>query len=138
MTKPNVIYESFETWKGGSANGYYEPKTNEIHILKGKDMELRCLWHESAHASRQHKLTFRIAKLLQTPLYRNVFFACLVVLGLLSVFAVKSAFPIVFSAYIATALFYLSTYFCAGYEEFQANLEAKRLTKHIKGEYRND
>ena len=123
MTK--TIIERLETWKGGRSNGYYEPFKDEIHVLKGVDIESRILLHERIHASRKDKITFKMASLLQIPAISNF------LLGLLVLFSVFAVVPVLLDPsitvfYNAVPLFVIAGFFmylnvCLTYEEEVAN-----------------
>jgi hypothetical protein len=82
LSEPTVIFDSLEDWKGGSNVGYYLPKTNTIHILKGEYQEQRTLKHELIHAARRNKWTFKLASIsnnhITTALLGSLFVVALV------------------------------------------------------------
>jgi hypothetical protein len=113
------------TEQGGKAGGYYEPSSDEIHILRGKDAEFRALLHEKIHASRRDKLTFKLAEVIQTPTMTHMLTGIMLVLAVLAVFG--SWIPFFFMA--SLFLFLLS---CHAYEEYVADVTVQKSMKEIK------
>jgi hypothetical protein len=121
-----IIYDSLEDWKGGKSAGYYEPFLNEIHILKGKDIEFRTLLHEKVHASRKTKLTFKLASIIQIEMVRNTLFG---------IFTVLTAIGLLTAQYIPflfMAIFFLFCLFCSAYEEYRADITTLKSMREIK------
>jgi hypothetical protein len=102
-----------EEWDGGSSRGYYDFKTDEIHVLRGYDQERRTLLHEQIHASRRDKTTFRLAALAKNNLMNG---GLVFLLVSLSIFGAFSSF----SYFWGAATLYLGLWSCVIYEEYKA------------------
>ncbi len=126
MSKTKIVKETLETWKGGKADGYFEPLTNEIHILQGKDVEFRTEIHEKVHADRQNKLTFKLGSLLQISGVSQFIFAVMIILGIAGA-ATQALIPFFFIAGIFTVLI-----FCYMFEELRADQVMLKSMKEIK------
>lgn len=123
MTK--TIKDKLEDWQAGKANGYFEPRVNEIHLLNGDDVELRALWHETAHAARQDKLSFKLARALNRPAINNFLVGFLILTALISfVFSIVPFF-------VAAGIFGLLV-FCQAREEIIAEKAVNQKIKSLK------
>src|ERR1017187_7124588 len=108
MTK--IIIDRLETWNLGKASGYFEKAKDEIHILSGEDQEFRTLIHETTHADRQNKSTFRLASFFKTPLVNAILLAIMVFFAFYSTFIGHN-----FYGFIAAGLIYSTGFFCEIY-----------------------
>ena len=127
---PIEIKESLETWQGGKSTGYFDPFTNEIHYLKGADLEFRALFHERIHASRQEKLTFKFASLLAIPIIKNLLFGVALVLAVYALIAGPSILSAVPFLFVASLFGFLA--FCHDYEENIADKLTIKSCQEIK------
>jgi hypothetical protein len=119
------IYDRLEDWPAGKATGYFEPRANEIHLLRGEDVELRTLWHENAHAERQNTLSFQLARALNRPAINNLLFAGLILTALTSF--VISSVPF----FVLAGLFGLMV-ICQAREEYIAEKAVRQQIKNLK------
>jgi hypothetical protein len=117
--------ETLEHWDGGTATGYFDANTNEIHVLSGKDLEYRALFHERIHASRQNKLTFKFAKIFTDKPTMSFTFGMLICLAIVGVFT--SIIPFLFTAGLFSFLV-----LCHSYEEYVADKLTVQSCKAIK------
>ena len=120
----NIIYEDIRKVKT-TANGWYEPQTDTIHVIEGAHLELRTLFHETAHAKRRNKLTFQLGSLTATPLYQTVLFAMIMLTGFLA------TFTYIFYPFLLLASLYLFCYACWNYEENIANREMNKRIREV-------
>jgi uncharacterized Tic20 family protein len=119
--------DKLEKWEGN----YYNPETDEIHVLEGALLQYRALMHERAHAQRKNALTFKLSKLIVIPQ------VCFVLVGTLAMLAaltltLNSALPLL--TFGAVFLFLLS---CVLWEEYKANEIMNyetNLLKNCKGD----
>lgn len=125
MTK--VMIHTFRDWDGGKADGYYEPASDTIHILRGEDLELRARIHEGVHASRCGKLSFRLARLVANPLV-NCFMWALFVASALT--ALLLQFTLLF---FFMGMWYMLMLGCWAYEEAVADQKTMQTIKAICG-----
>lgn len=128
--EPKVIKEPLETWTGGNSNGYFSPYKNEIHILRAESLEQKVLIHEHIHASRQNKVTFKLASISAIPGINQILFAISIILAWYALITgdnILSLFPCFFVA----ALFLLFAG-CNSYEEWQATSQTARACKELK------
>lgn len=124
MSKTKIVYDPIENWKGGRSAGYYEPDTNEIHILKGTDHALEIEIHEGVHAQRCGLFTQRLAMLLKSK--RRLSF------GLLIMLAAASPLITIYPFY-ALAAFTVSGVLCELYEEYVAITLTEKSVKEMRG-----
>ena len=127
MKKTNVktIIDKLESWPAGKATGYFEPLTDEIHILRGDDVELRTLWHETAHASRRNTLSFQLARALNKPAISNILFAGLILTAL-------TAFIISFVPFFVAAAIFGLLVLCQAREEMLAEKAVRKQIRNLK------
>jgi fatty acid desaturase len=125
MQEPKIIIESLETWTGGKATGYYQPFKNEIHVLRGKDLEHRALYHEKVHANRRDKRTAKFAQVFAVPIIPQLYFGLLMVLAVVGVFT--SIIP-----FLVTAGMFLFFIVCHVYEEYIADSLTARNSNEIR------
>ena len=129
MTDKNRIFvDSLENWKGGKANGYYEPFKDEVHVLNGKDAEFRALIHEKTHQARRNHLSFKFASIVQSPAF-YIFLAAMVALAVYGalIATIQSLIPFFF--FTATFIFLTG---CSAYEEALANRAMNQSIKLIQ------
>jgi hypothetical protein len=125
MNKNQIKRDRLENWPAGKATGYYEPRANEIHLLRGEDVELRTLWHEVAHAARQNTLSFQLARALNRPVVNNLMFAGLILTAL-------TAFIISFVPFFIMAGLFGILVFCQAREELIAERVVRKEIKNLK------
>jgi fatty acid desaturase len=121
-----LVMETLETWKGGpKAVGYYQPFTNEIHILNSSDIFQRTLIHERCHALRREKTTFKLAQVFAFPAFNFILFSIMLLLAVVGVFS--SLIP-----FLSVATIFICLLFCHIYEEYKADLMVSQTIKEIK------
>jgi hypothetical protein len=120
---------SLSDWNYGQANGFFEPDTGLIHILEGSSVELRSIWHEQAHAARQNKFTFKLARLQNTPVFSNLLFWAIILTTAAKALTNYDFFLI--TAFILSGVFAVILV-CQTYEERQAALTVTQKTKMFK------
>jgi hypothetical protein len=123
MTKE--YFHKLEDWEGGKANGYYEPLTDEIHILRSESMMFRVLLHERIHASRRKKLTCKVGALISINPVRNFMF-------LLTLIFASLSFTLGIMPFLIVAGLFMSLIFCSAYEEFIVDSTVSRSVNQIK------
>lgn len=133
MTDIKEYRDTLETWKGGKANGYYEPFLNEIHILCGEDLEFRTSIHERIHAERRNKTSARFAYILQIREVTNFLFSVLIILAITG--AVTNILPFFFVSGLFGFLLA-----CLTFEELKADSLTEKSMREIKrnGRYRGE
>jgi hypothetical protein len=106
MSEPiTVSYDKLKDWQGGDSNGYSEPDTNTIHVIRGEDLELKMVLHEKIHLQRKNKTTFKLGSLIVTP-FSNILL--LILVGI--------SFVTAPTGYIMLS-FYICLIICLFYEE---------------------
>ena len=128
MSEKTVI-DRLENWKGGRANGYYEPFKDEIHVLNGQDSVFRALIHEKVHRRRRNKWTFKIATITQMPFMFWVLFTIMMFLSAYTValHTVTSTIPL-----FTIGITFLFCLMCGHYEEYKANSAMMKSCRIIK------
>lgn len=121
MENEKIVYETIDTWKYGKATGYYNPKTDEIHLLRDTDTTLRTLVHERIHRARRNKLTFKLATKSKQSNWLMFALCLFFALGTTIISQGFLAFA------IATGLSFLLLYGCEMLEENFADKETKRI-----------
>jgi hypothetical protein len=122
LNEENIVYVPLKEWKLGNAKGAYEPSADIIYILLSDEAEMdKALRHELIHRARRNKLTFKLARLINTPIlkaFMDLFLLVSIVYVCLSLLFnhVPELTPI-----LSVALIYLASLFSKLYEEKQAN-----------------
>jgi hypothetical protein len=125
MTK--IIIDRLETWNLGKASGYFEKAKDEIHILSGEDQEFRTLVHETTHADRQNKSTFRLASFFKTPVVYAVLLTLLVFWGFYGELINHNLY-----GFIAVGFVFSIGFFCEIYEEYKADQAMLKSCQEIR------
>lgn len=127
--KDKIYIDKLENWKGGRANGYYEPFKDEIHVLNGADCMLRARIHEGTHRKRRNKLTFKFASIIRIPASNAIMLAVLFGLAFYGIAYVTLQAMIPFYFFAST---YIALMFCSAYEETVANRAMTTSCREIK------
>lgn len=125
MTK--IIIDRLETWNLGKASGYFEKAKDEIHILSGEDQEFRTLVHETTHADRQNKPTFRLASFFKTPIITAFLLVSLTFMVFYDSFISHN-----YGGFVVVGFIYSIGFFCEIYEEAKADKAMLKSCREIR------
>lgn len=124
LESENVVYVPLKDWKLGSALGSYEPSNDTIYILINDGPEMaKALEHERIHRSRRNKPTFKLARVINTPIVKTfveLFLFFTAIYGLMAINIEPERYQ-VFTPFLSMAVIYLASLFSKLYEEKQAN-----------------
>jgi hypothetical protein len=134
LDEPKIIKETLRTWEYGKASAYFNPFSNEIHLLNGQDLEDRAETHERIHWMRQDKVTFQLASLIEYPAAVNLMFSLVIALAVFGAASISfmggsllNLTPMLFAAAVFTALLT-----CHAYEEHVADQAVAKSCRETK------